>query len=617
MIQLLALAALGAEIVEVAVEAPHHAARDHLTVELRGWEGDAELAWRVEEGRWHPLGSVTAPHRVRLPRRATVRVQTPGTVQELRTPGIWTPADLAGWSGPGLRGAQVTDLHQTEGGLFVTSTAGLGLYADGRWTSWSRRQGLTSDVLFAVDAGTSTWVTGPSGTYRLQDDRLVRVSDRPADDVLEDDEDAWLVERGRLAHTARATSSATGCTALLALPRMGQFAACDPPVALPGGQPSPVLPEGLSVTSVVPREAGGQWIGTLDAGLVLATHGGAPTWWRPTGGDVFGLARVSDHMLVAAGEDGAWRLTTDGMIPFGPPEGVRGNEAWAAAPSPGGAAAWLGTELGVSEVLADGHATPLPLAPLPAGVPTVAVVPVRRGAAVASEIGLVWLAPGPPAGWSTLVAAVGPLPRDLVRAADGSWWALGSEAAFRLEAGALTRWQVPGDPIGLAVVGRGVAVTTTLGLHTWVPGASMWSPLALLLDITAASGAPDGSVWLIADGVLVRWGAGELQRFDLPAATDVVADPGGAWVATVDGLVRAPATSDDTELVLASEPLAAVGQGAAGLFVVTEEGTVRSADGTRTWELASAADTGSIRRVAVDGDGLWIATGGGAFRVTP
>jgi hypothetical protein len=611
---------------------------DVLVLPLRG-DGPGQARFRPQPWIITWIGGAadvllrTASGEVRLATAATppleVPALTPGATVVVRAPlgeavgvawPLWTPADVAAWSGPGLRGSSVVDLAFADGVLWAaTRGGGLGRWDGDAWRHADRRSGLPSErgaaialdgdtrwwgdalgALRSTEAGATSWTlpggargiavlpdgsalaaTG-DGVVRLHDGVQPRLTARSCNDVLPDPSGGWLVP-------------CDGATWHL------PAAAVDPEV-------------GTGLVGVVPR-AGGRYLAHA-GGVDLAIDGARSTWWTaPPGVEVTGLA-VLDGALIALTDPGpGWRIGEGGAAPLRAVDGVPGRVGQAAAPGPAASKLWLGTDAGVALLSAEGVGTPLPTAPLPAGEPVSGLQPWRRSLAVAGPSGLTWIGADPPRGFDQLAAAAGPTPRDVLRDARGGWWAAAGPSAWRLHRGDLTRFDLDAEVVQLVAAGDRVAFGTTEGVRVWIPGATMPSPALPLATTGPMRAGPDGALWMAVDGGVARYQGVSSRTWSLAEpALELVPVDRHCVVLTASGPLRLVPDVAEPQLV-AELPPSARDAAAVGRTV-----GVIDADGA-LWLYGP----GEPSRVAIDGAtalgveadplGLWIRTDIGLARL--
>lgn len=621
----LAAPATDVQVHAARVDGPERAVRRRVAAVLTWPGGPRDVAsWRGD--RWVLLGDDVTPPFTTPPLAPGTSLQVrdgDGATDELVFRPVWSPVDAAAWSGPGLRGADVTGLAATPDTLWVT-TAGGGLAMwDGRsWRHADRRDGLPDDAPRALAlSGRDRWLAHDHAVLRLD---------------AEGDAARWPVSGARHLLVTPAGAWASGER----LWRLDDSGPVDlgPVDAGPGlvasgdlgwirqggrwtavGEGGPDLPDRPDLHGVVPR-ADGAWLATDDG---LGTWiDGVLTPEPPPDGPARGLVRADPtlavlaspadgpaHVLLVDGED---RTRIDAAVGLpGAPTLLR--------PSSRPERAWVGTTRGVAQLHPRGHATPLPVAPLPAGVPVHDVAPLGARAAVASEVGLVWLGRRAPKGWESLVAAVGAPARAVARAGDG-WWALGPEAAFSLDGdGLVHRWAVAGRPVDLAVLPAAVMVATDQGLQAWTPGARLLSPRVAVEGLQEIAGTLSGDLWAHTDTGLWLGRPGASRRWDIPGLQDVAADAQGCWLATDRGLYRlGPADDTAREIVVEPPlgPLRAVARVDDGLWLQREDGRVVVWRGGGVADVTDAPLPGPLRLVPAE-DGAWVATPRGLWRLRP
>jgi hypothetical protein len=416
---------------------------------------------------------------------------------------VWTPADVAGWSGTGLRGAEVVGLGGDESTLWVATAAG-GLAAwDGRaWRHAGRRTPVATERLLGLAVvGRDRWVATEGGVLRIDESGRVTPDDA-----------------GPLAPDGR--------------------------VRLPQS----VLDTHPDAVGAVAR-AGGWWVASPSEGLVAWVEGRSEVAWRPPA-PAHALLRLDDHLALVTDTGDLWRYTPEGPRPVGRADGLPG-EARCLAEGPAPSKVWVGTRRGVALLSRDGAVTTLPLAPLPAGIDVVALAGGSDGVLAAAVDGVAWVGRRAPAGMDALVAAVGPVgspgsPPDVARVG-GTWWAARDSSLLSLDPGGrLVRWDAGAPVVGLDPVPGGLAVRTAAATRFWAPGATQLSPR---WDDAPPPGPTNAvltreAAWQTDGTVLTRVEGASAEAVDLatwlPVArvNAVVGGSRAVWVATSVGLFR-------------------------------------------------------------------------------
>jgi len=167
------------------------------------WSGGEVATVEARRGdRWIALGrEVPSPFlTTRVPVGTAIRVVTAdGTSGEGRAPGVWSPSDIAGWSGPGLRGARAVQLEEAGGVLWATTLGGgLGWWDGERWTHLDRRDGLPGDLAIDLDAtDDAVWVATDGGLARVEGGRVTQTW-RRRDGLPDDSNHAGSGQRDRM-----------------------------------------------------------------------------------------------------------------------------------------------------------------------------------------------------------------------------------------------------------------------------------------------------------------------------------------------------------------------------------------------------------------------------------
>lgn len=599
---------------------------------LLRWEGEPASIEVASDGGWQLLAADAVSPYTTEPLPGSVRFRltlADGVAHELTGHRLWTPADVASWSGPGLRGAEVTALAPSSIGLWVaTRSGGAALWQDQRWRHLDHRDGLPHDALHDLALRErERWVAHPTGVTRISGDGTLKHWEIPggAARIAVEPERVWaLTDEGVMRLTddgAELILREPGCEDLVQDEVGAWLVVCDDALKLPSGLPALTVPEGVALRAIVPR-TDGAWIATADLGLLLRIGADVVPSWTPPEGALTDAIRLDLGMLLAAGAGGLWHATSDETpTRLTTSHGLPGGDALLLASGPRVAVAWLGTTRGVALVQRDGTAVALPLAPLPADVEVRDVAPVRGGAGVASALGLVWLGGRPPAGWASLVAAAGPEAHALFLDRDEGWWALAGEVAFHLDPdGEVHRWPLGAAAIAGAPFADGVALATAEGLRAWSPGATRLSPIHLLPGVQRLVASPDGALWVLHDGQLSRWTGRSAHTWDeLPEVLGLDADAQGAWLATADGLLRiTPGRDAPARLAGLPPPPPLVDVSVAGgeLHLLTQDGQVLRPRG-EAWEAVElgAALPAVPHGLVGDEHGVWVRTDRGLFRL--
>jgi hypothetical protein len=533
---------------------------------------------------------------------------------------LWSPADVAAWSGPGLRGRSIADLAFHDGELWVaTRGGGLGRWDGTAWRHADRRSGLPSErgAAVAID-GEARWWGDAIGALRFTPEASTAwalpggvrgVALLPDGSALASTGDGVVRLHGDVA--SRLT--AVGCADVLPDPAGGWLVPCaEATWHLPSAAADAEVGPGL--VGAVPR-AGGRYL-AYPGGVDIALDGARSAWWTaPPGVAVTGLAVLDGALLALTDPGPAWLLSEDGAASLRAVDGVPGRAGQAVAPGPAPGKLWLGTDAGVALVNADGVGTPLPLAPLPAGDPVAGLQPWKRSLGVAGPTGLVWIGPGAPRGFDQLAAAVGPAPRDVLRDAHGGWWAAAGSAAWRLHRGELTRLDLDAPVRQLVRAGERVAFATDDGVRLWIPGATMPSPALPLRTTGPIRAGDDGALWLAVEGGVARYHGVSTRTWALPNPALALVPVDRQCVAlTAAGPVRLTPEVDDPQPVAELPPdardAAAVGRTVGVVDSAGELWVFGPGEPTRL-----ALDGAAALGVEADAHGLWIRTDIGLARL--
>lgn len=593
---------------------------------LVSWDGgpaDVRLRLPGTDSERVLAHDATSPFRTPpLPRGATLRVVRDGTSLGESTPArVWTPADVASWSGPGLRGAWVTAIAPTDHGVWVgTRDGGMGWWDGVGWSQLDRRTLGSDSVVDLVIVDRTRWVATPDALVRVSADGVV--TRWPVGDALPGHRLLQLTADGHGGVWARTDLAIAdvrdtvlevrreACHALVPTP--------DGPVAACGGGARRLEDDvrvdlgGDAVIDWIPR-ADGAWIGTADQ-VYAWVKGEAVDRWSPPSGRVLAVARVGDGLAIAAGTDGLFLRDDDGWSAVGPASGLPGQAAVAVAPGASYGRAWVGTDRGLALANVGGTATPLPLAPLAAGIAVHAIEVRGSSAALATGDGLRWVGGGAPPGWQDLVAAVGAPATTLTRV-DKRWWAGAGDTLFSLdEDGALARWPLHDGLVALAHDRTRLLVATTHGVRWWVPGASMLSPIDPYDDVRDAALGPDGSAWVLTARGLHHTSAQEWWAFEDAHALHVAG--AGAIVATDRGVAWcATGRPDPTWTHTHTGPVVDVHAAGGRTWAIGADGRLWSDLGGDPTAIDLGAAIGP-RAVRADRDGAWVGSEAGVFRVT-
>lgn len=597
------------------------------------WEGGPATVAVAQADGWQVISDDARSPYTSPPLPGPVRFQLSADERptvELTAHRVWTPGDLAGWSGPGLRSVHVTALAPSPAGLWVgTRSAGASLWQDQTWRQLDRRAGLPSEQLHDLALhGSERWFAHDGGATRLTGAGVFTHWPLPggALRLAIDADTAWaLSTTGALRlrdDGAEEAMPRQGCSALVKDEREGWLAVCDDVWRLPSGLPASSVPEGVQLRAIVPR-VDGAWLATTDHGLLLRVGDEVVPHWSPPGGALHDALRLDLSLLLAAGPDGLWLIKgDDDPVRLTPSDGLPLADVSRLAPGPRISTAWVATTRGVALAQRDGTALPLPIAPLPADLPVHAVHPTEQGAAFATALGLRWLGRRPPRGWSSFVAAVGPEVRAVFTDRQRGWWALVDDQALHLDAGGeVERWPLGAAAIDGTPFADGVAIATSEGLRAWSPTAALLSPVRRLPDIRRIVSVPDGSVWILHGDALTRWSGGSTRVWDdLPHPIAMDADASGAWLLTGQGVLRvAPQHNDPKPLGGPPGPPDAIDLSVRSgvLYLLDAAGGLWRA---RAQDWAVTPTLGALPGAVplglhADPHGAWVRTDRGVFRV--
>ena len=603
------------------------------------WEGGvADIELRVGT-RWKVVDrAVTSPYTTKpLPIASALRVSGSNGVIGVAIPdGVWTPSDLAAWSGDGLRGAAIGGIAGTPEALWVgTLGGGLSMWDGARWRHIDRRDGLPSLHIHSVALdGGDRWIGHGEGATRIRADGSLThwwIDRGGAWDVRPADRGgAWAAtQAGIVRLDERGVSTVIAdpsCWRLLTHPDAGTVASCGTRVLrVPDASPLPELAADTAVIGLVPR-ADGVWVARPDR-LDTLIQGTMHPWWAPDdeGAVLQSLIQLGGGLFVTAstgqGVPG-WRITEAGASPLLPADGVQAGDGLLAAAGPRNDKIWLGSTRGVALVSEQGAGTPLPNVPLPAGLKVHDARPIDGSLAVAGEAGLAWVGEDAPNGWSSLAAAVGAPALAVVYDPEGGWWGVNPRTAFRLYDGVVSRWDLDANAVSAVSSGTGVAFATDQGLRWWVRGARMLSPVQPLgFEVEDLAGTLDGTVWVAGADRVLALRAGDTKSWTgLDPVYDLATDRDGVWVATSTGLLRIePGQPGVQHIDLKVDRLIGVGTGAARTHVIDADGRLHRADpdGLRTIDLSPYGTISGSTDIFGDEHGVWVASSAGLFRVVP
>ena len=592
------------------------------------WDGGPAALWVGEDDRWRRLVAERSPPVIvtDVPLGASLALERDGQRQPPTTPSwTWTPADVAAWSGEGLRGAVVTAMAPTQAGLWAaTDGGGLALWDGGRWRHLDRRIRLGSDHVRDVVLGEDArWLVVGDEVVRLDADgdawRTAAFGpDQQALAVAPMAVGAWVATTAgmvRLLPDERARRALEApCTGFLDRQGPSPLAACAPPWRPPrSGLPTPDV-AGLHPIAWVPTTQGpwavtaheGVWRREGDRWSQLIADWGVPlTSARPVGAHV-ALGTLGDGLQILGGDTRIGVRRADGL----PDLRVR-----SLAAGPIDAKVWVGTERGVALVHERGAATPLPIAPLAAGVPTTHVVPSGAALGIATPDGLRWVGPKPPKGWPALQVAV-PSPGGLVKVAQ-AWWAWQGQDVVVLERGQLTRFSAHAEVHAIHPSDDGVLVATNQGLRAWVHGATSLSPMRRLPGLRAFTGGHAAGWW--ADDHTLRATQDGTRAVPMRTVYALRAASGGVAVASTQGLHHLSSLGDltvrwpgiDADGFVAVDVVDRVWWGAdttGQIWHDTPQGPVPT-------RLPGPIPV-RVHQIVADDLGAWIATERGLYRVT-
>jgi ligand-binding sensor domain-containing protein len=529
---------------------------------------------------------------------------------------------VAAWSGPGLRGATITAIQPTADGVWVgTQGGGLAWWDGTTWAHLDRRTIGGDAIVGLVVAERTRWIGLPDALVRVSPEgaltqwavgqalpgvALLQVVDDGAGGV-------WARTDAALVRVAEGVVEVrrVACAPLVQTP--------DGPIASCGGGARRLLDDARV-------DLGGDdvldWIGRAD-GAWVATPTSVYGWvkaavldpWSPPSGNVRHAARVGDGLAIAADLDGLYLRTVDGWRHLGAAEGLPGSRALGVVASPAFGRAWVGTDRGLALANVGGTATPLPLAPLAAGIPVSAIEVWGTSAGFATQDGLRWVGRGAPVGWRALTVAVGAPARALTRV-DDVWWAASDDTLFSLDdRGGLQRWPLHEQLVALAHDASRLWIATERGLRWWVPGATMLSPLEPMPGVVDLALGPDGSRWVLDRAGLVHTPQGEAWAVEDGAALEVVG--GGAVVAAGQGLAWFTSGREQAAWTAADTgPIVDVDSGGGRIWALGADGRLWTSGGDPPVAIDLGADIGP-HAVRADAWGAWVGSDAGVFRVLP
>ncbi len=489
---------------------------------------------------------------------------------------VWTPADVAAWSGDGLRGARVTGIALDGTSVWVgTEAGGVSVWDGETWQHLDRRGVLGTEHI--------------AGLARRDDELWVALGEQ-------------LVRWNEVGRTVLTPETAVSLGA---------------PVRADGRlvAPSPFTPD---TRAAVPRE-GGWWLALDGQGVVARVEGVDEPFWTPAGADVLALTRFEDGMLAAAGPEGLWRLSPGGVVAIDSTWGLPGTEVTVVAAGATGDRAWVGTDAGVGQVLPSGRVRALELAPLPAGTPAMDAAVSGTSLVVAGPDGLVWLGAHPPKGWSSFAAAAGTHVTRVVTT-ERRWWAAAGATVWSLDAhGELSRWDVAGEVRDLDPAGDALAVLSSAGLQWWSPTSTgSLTPLDRYEDPLALSPARDGTLWLLDAGALytVSLGTRAIAHVVDGGRELIATGRDDVWVLTKDGLVSADLRSIRSVQAPEEEQWTAVAAAPRDVWRATASGKLWGPglpeEGIDLARLLPGVVPHTLRP---DRHGVWVGTSRGWFRV--
>ncbi len=590
------------------------------------WDGDAADLWAVSPGgRARALAEAlhSPAQTVPLAVGTSLRIVRDGARWgEIRPARVWSPSDVAAWSGPGLRGAIVTAIQPTEDGVWVgTDGGGLAWWDGTAWAQLDRRVIGSDAIVGLVVRDRTRWIA--------LSDALVRVSPEgsltrwPVGPAVPGSALLQIVDDGAGGVWARTDSALVRVAEQVLEVRRG---ACAPLVETPDGPIATCGSGARRLADGARVDLGGDdvldWIGRAD-GAWIATPTSVYGWvksalldpWTPPSGRVREAVRVGDGLAIAADRDGLFLRTVDGWTAVDARSGLPGTRTLGVAASTAFGRAWVGTDRGLALANIAGTATPLPLAPLAAGIPVTAIEVWGTSAGFATQDGLRWVGRGAPAGWSALAVAVG-APATALTRVDDVWWAASGDTLFSLDGhGALRRWPLHDPLVALAHDSTRLWIATTHGVRWWVPGAAMLSPLEPMDGVIDLALGPDGSRWVLDAHGLAHAPQGEAWALDDATSLKVVG--GGAVVGTghgvawfTSGLEQAAWTTADTG------PIVDVDSGGGRTWALGADGRLWSSVADQPVAIDLGAHIGP-HAVRADAWGAWVASDAGVFRVLP
>ncbi len=466
-----------------------------------------------------------------------------------------------------------------DGSLWIGTAEGLVRCRDGRFETFTARDGLPADPVTALGAGSGgVWVGTPAGLALFRGSRVSRVYRRadglPSDDIRAvveaGDGCVWVgtaagparIVRGEVARFGRSDAAPAGAVrSILADSRGGVWLAEDGGLfRLDAGRWAQVAGASAAVGLLREDRDGNVWIGTA-AGL-LRSRKGNPA--EPVPG-IPGASTEAVTALLEDSEGGLW-VAADGELVrfedapvtlFGKAQGLADDFAWTVSQGPDGDV-WIGTGRGLSRF----RGTDLHPVWTGKGVGAPAVLTV-----LADRAGRVWV--GTDQGlWrfeaGALVRPAGDGPdREIVLALHegprGEVWAAGGGRLFRYRDGRLVRSYGRGDGLGdtliravaedlrgdvwLGTNGSGLLRLSAGGVTRYAARDGLLSPTvtSILADSTGTVwvGTESGGLHRFRDGRFARFGA----RDGLPGGPvySILEDgPDHLWVSSGRGIVMIP-----------------------------------------------------------------------------
>lgn len=601
------------------------------------WEGaEATLEVRTASGSWTVLETgIRPPYLYSGPTRE-LRVRHGSQLEEVEwMEGLWTPLDIAAWSGTGIRGHQISGLLMHNNTLWIaTQSGGLSAWTGTTYLHADTRTGLPSNALrdLTIHEG-DRWLLFDDAVSQLRPDGSLSTFGAAHGlpgglrHLRFQDETLWLAaDTGlyRLRSGAVDNVLSEPCFSFVDLGQTPHILCDSGPKSLPSLAPYPIPDPDLKPRAALPRRDGAWWMSP--EGLFEQVGEDLFVMWRSLEGQPQSLGLVGENLLMMWGQEGIYRVSAAPDRKAGGPitvtavteaDGVPNPAGFSSIPASHPQKAWIGTGEGVAIVTEDGQAIHLQTVSLPSGAQVHDVAAGGSGVALASDDGLTWLGGSAPKGWPSLVAAAkGPVVAVITDSQKG-WWAITGSTAFQLDRqGILHRWELGAPGLGAELFNDELALSTAEGIRWWSPGNDQLSSVdhhspALALEAGAQTG-----LWSLHESELRLRVPFFEQAWPLPGPSTQLALTKRAAYIVVDGqlLQMAPAQEEFTEIPI--DGVVAISANEETLFWLTYDGELYRRQDRKTERFLGASLPTEVHRIIPTPLGLWLLTPYGPYLVS-